>query len=130
MPGVLAEPAYPATSYVYYLKNGKQDKQARELKEEILALLSDGKYLVIPAGYVTDMATVPKIFWPITPPTGQDEVAFIIHDYLYENHKNLGYSRRFCDRQLRLFQEKYGSGKLRSFLMYSAVRLFGGGYFD
>lgn len=126
MPEVRALPPYPATSYVYM----EGQEQARELKEEVVALLSNGDYVIVPAGYVTDMATVPRVFWPITPPTGRDEVAFIIHDYLYENKDSLGYSRRFADRQLRLFQEKYGSGRVRSFLMYSAVRLFGGIYFD
>ncbi|SUF28882.1 Uncharacterized protein y4iH Flags: Precursor [Salmonella enterica] len=39
----------------------------------------------VPAGFVTDLATVPCIFWSVMPPDGKYAKAAIIHDYLYDN---------------------------------------------
>ncbi len=39
----------------------------------------------VPAGFVTDLATVPRIFWTLLPPDGKYAKAAIIHDYLYDN---------------------------------------------
>lgn len=39
----------------------------------------------VPAGFVTDLATVPCIFWSVMPPDGKYAKAAIIHDYLYNN---------------------------------------------
>lgn len=47
--------------------------------------LSEDKNDVIevPVGFVTDLATVPRIFWSLLPPDGEYAKAAIIHDYLY-----------------------------------------------
>ena len=37
----------------------------------------------VPAGFVTDFASVPRIFWRILPPLGPYKAAALIHDYLY-----------------------------------------------
>lgn len=39
----------------------------------------------VPAGFVTDLASVPRIFWTLLPPDGKYAKAAIIHDYLYDN---------------------------------------------
>ncbi|ECG8634089.1 DUF1353 domain-containing protein, partial [Salmonella enterica subsp. salamae] len=39
----------------------------------------------VPAGFVTDLATIPRIFWSLMPPDGKYAKAAIIHDYLYDN---------------------------------------------
>jgi len=36
----------------------------------------------IPAGFVTNFASVPRILWPILPPRGKYAPATIEHDYL------------------------------------------------
>jgi hypothetical protein len=43
-----------------------------------------GRYIsvTIPIGYVTDWATVPRLMWPIVPPTGKYNKATGVHDYL------------------------------------------------
>lgn len=38
--------------------------------------------IVIPKGFVTDLASVPRIFWAIFPPFGKYARAAIIHDYM------------------------------------------------
>ena len=38
--------------------------------------------IVIPKGFQTDLASVPRIFWVILPPFGAYEAAAVLHDYL------------------------------------------------
>lgn len=45
---------------------------------------ADGAHYVIPRGFETDGASVPRPLWWLYPPFGQDyEPAAILHDYLY-----------------------------------------------
>jgi hypothetical protein len=37
----------------------------------------------VPGGFATDLASVPRIFWSIFPPTGRYAWAAVVHDYLY-----------------------------------------------
>ena len=41
----------------------------------------------IPKGFVTDFATVPRMFWILFPPDGKYTQATIVHDYLYHTKK-------------------------------------------
>lgn len=41
------------------------------------------KTYVVPAGFVTDFASVPRAAWPVLPPTGSYQWAALVHDYLY-----------------------------------------------
>lgn len=42
-----------------------------------------GEYVEVAAGFVTDFASVPRVFWRLFPPTGQYGKAAVIHDRLY-----------------------------------------------
>ena len=42
-----------------------------------------GKSVTVPVGFVTDFASIPRIFWSLLPPDGQYTYPAIIHDYLY-----------------------------------------------
>jgi len=39
--------------------------------------------ITVPAGFDTDYASIPRIFWPIYPPDGEYAPAAILHDFLY-----------------------------------------------
>lgn len=39
--------------------------------------------IYVPTGFITDFASVPRLFWFILPPTGCYKAAALIHDYLY-----------------------------------------------
>ena len=43
-----------------------------------------GRYISIPAGYLTDGASVPRVLWSIVPPWGRYGQAAIVHDFLCE----------------------------------------------
>ena len=37
--------------------------------------------IIIPAGFATDLATIPRIFWALLPPSGVYEKAAVVHDF-------------------------------------------------
>ena len=39
--------------------------------------------IMVPAGFITDFASIPKILWNVLPPTGGYGKAAVIHDWLY-----------------------------------------------
>ncbi|EAV2404757.1 DUF1353 domain-containing protein [Salmonella enterica] len=82
----------------------------------------------VPAGFVTDLATVPRIFWILLPPDGKYAKAAIIHDYLYDNALRTKYE---ADRIFLDGMKVLGVPRWKRTIMYLAVRLFGrGNYTD
>jgi hypothetical protein len=53
----------------------------------------------VPAGRITDLASVPRILWAIYPPFGRYTRAAVIHDDLYDGHRRrkARYSRMYAD---------------------------------
>jgi hypothetical protein len=41
------------------------------------------KSVVVPEGFVTDLASIPRVFWQIIRPEGRHAYAAVVHDYLY-----------------------------------------------
>lgn len=81
--------------------------------------------LTVPAGFVTDFASVPRLFWNILPPFGRYGKAAIVHDYLY---RTPGYvSRPVADALFLEAMKVLGVGRLIRYTMYLAVRAFGAG---
>lgn len=40
--------------------------------------------IIIPVGFITDFASIPRLLWPVLPPTGRYGKAAVIHDWLYQ----------------------------------------------
>ncbi|HAF4828314.1 TPA: DUF1353 domain-containing protein [Salmonella enterica] len=78
----------------------------------------------VPAGFVTDLASVPRIFWTFLPPDGKYAKAAIIHDYLYDNALR---TKREADRIFLDGMTVLGVPRWKRTIMYWAVRLFGRG---
>ncbi len=77
----------------------------------------------IPAGFETDFASVPRLFWSIIPPDGRHTQAAVLHDYLY--HKHI-YSRKKSDKIFLEAMKVLRVSWWRRHVMYRAVRMFGG----
>ncbi|HGJ5067315.1 TPA: DUF1353 domain-containing protein [Salmonella enterica subsp. enterica serovar Muenchen] len=75
-------------------------------------------------GFVTNLATVPRIFWILLPPDGKYAKAAIIHDYLYDNALR---TKQEADRIFLDGITVLGVPKWKRTVMYWAVRLFGRG---
>ena len=78
----------------------------------------------VPAGFVTDLASTPRILWWLIPPHGRYAKASIVHDYMY--HRAIG-TRSYADKVFLEGMKVLGVGKIRRTLMYWAVRVFGRG---
>ncbi|EJJ3958770.1 DUF1353 domain-containing protein [Salmonella enterica subsp. enterica serovar Sandiego] len=80
----------------------------------------------VPAGFVTDLATIPRIFWTILPPDGKYAKAAIIHDWMYDNALR---TKKEADLIFLDGMTVLGVLKWKRTIMYWAVRLFGRGMY-
>ncbi len=78
--------------------------------------------VIVPIGFVTDFASVPRFLWNIAPKTGKYTGAAVIHDYLYWEGKR---SRKECDDIFLEAMTVLGVEKWKRDLMYFALRGFG-----
>lgn len=109
------------------LVDGKEYPE-RELSENFGFTLSSERgfvYATIKAGYHWNGASIPKAFWSLIggPFSGKYALASLIHDLLYDVHYTL---RREADDIFLQVMKMEGVGKLKRWLMYQAVRRFGG----
>jgi len=82
--------------------------------------------ITVPAGFVTDFASVPRVpvaFW-LTGDTAHD--AAVVHDYLYTTGQ---VDRATADAVLLEAMALSGIPAWRRYAMYWAVRAFGGAHF-
>ncbi len=84
--------------------------------------------LIIPKGFVTDLASVPRIFWIIIPPSSTKcRKASIVHDWMYvHQYKTKSYADKVFLREL-LSKDLF---MLQAYIMYWAVKLFGKGNYQ
>lgn len=55
------------------------------VKRSFIYFINDkNDYVYVPKGYLTDGASVPRIFWSIIPPWGKYGQSCVLHDYLCE----------------------------------------------
>lgn len=76
-----------------------------------------------PAGFVTDFASIPRLFWTLLPPDGAYAFAAIIHDYLYWYQP---VARDEADLVLKYAMEDFKIGPVTIQAIYAAVRAGGG----
>lgn len=98
--------------------------------------------IVVPVGFVTDFASVPRPFWAIIPRWGKHGNAAVIHDYLYQflswmleqpkyaplfGHLKCAREdpRKFADDVFLEAMVVLNVRKSTRLVMYWAVRLFG-----
>ena len=84
-------------------------------------------WIEVPADYVTDLASVPRVLWSIFPPHGRYAKAAIVHDYLYSNA--LG-TKQWADSVFLEAMTVLNVPRWRRTVMYLAVRLFGRGKYQ
>lgn len=82
----------------------------------------DGEKVIVPSGFVTDFASVPRYFWRIFPKWGKYGTAAVVHDYLYVAQTK---RRKDCDKIFLQAMEVAGVDKIVRTLFYWAVRLGG-----
>lgn len=86
---------------------------------------ASGARMEVPAGYITDFASIPPAVRGMFPPFGRHAKAAVLHDWLYlvgEPGK-----KPFADRVFVDAMEELGVSWARRTTMYKAVQIGGGG---
>lgn len=78
--------------------------------------------IVVPAGFVTDLASVPDVAEPLLPRNGEYSTAAIVHDYLYWTQSC---TRDQADNLMAIVMKQTGVSQWKELLIYGAVRLAG-----
>ncbi len=90
-----------------------------------------GQELTIPAGFVTDFASVPWPLWSFIRPWGKWGKAAVLHDFMYQTRewRNVGdfgaWGRYVADNIFLEAMKELGVARWRRNLMYWGVRAFG-----
>jgi hypothetical protein len=93
----------------------------RQLDYEV-GKVGSGLMISIPAGFVTDLATVPRVFWSLFPPDDpQYSAACVLHDYLCTYH---GFNQRVADAFFLEALQLLGVPWWKRIAMYYAVRSY------
>ena len=94
-------------------------------------LISDYIYQIenyvikVPQGFITDYASIPRIFRAIVLPYGKHSGASVVHDYLYSKGCDLSIERKKADKIFLEILKEEGVNPILARLMYIAVRIFG-----
>ena len=82
--------------------------------------------LTVPAGFASDGASVPRFFWRIVFPPGDNRAlrAAFLHDWIYRSRPE-GWTRAQADDFFRQILIEDGVPRISAELAYWGVRLFG-----
>ena len=99
-----------------------------------------GFVIVVPSGYNTDLASIPRIVWWLIAPFELSILAPILHDFVYEHKGNppapsisppgKSFTRKQADRLFLAVMRREGVSRFRRTLAYMAVRAFGWTYWN
>ena len=79
---------------------------------------------VVPRGFLTDLASVPRVFWWFNAPNDFNTIApAVLHDYLYS--VDTKYNRKQIDDIFYSALIENGATKATAFKFWLGVRLFG-----
>lgn len=103
------------------LNCGKRWVVRKEFVYEV-GSLGSGDKIVISPGFITDLASTPKLLWSILPPFGRYLPSAILHDYLYATKER---SRKKSDKIFLEAMMVLNVPAWKRYAMYYAVRLCG-----
>lgn len=78
--------------------------------------------VIVPTGFRTDLASIPRVLWSILPPFGSYSDAAVVHDFLYQFN---GIDRHDADQVLNEAMEVCQVGRWKRWTIYSGVVLGG-----
>ena len=81
------------------------------------------EFVVVPFGFITDFASVPRGLWNLFPPDGEYTQSAVLHDYMCVTNT---FSQLKIDRIFYESMGILGVPKWRRVIMYLAVRIWHG----
>lgn len=89
-----------------------------------ISVIVDDRIITVPSAFETDLASIPRIFWPFMAPQYASFVyPAILHDYLYRCSENN--SRSYADAVFYYALLNNGVSKYTAGKFYFIVRMFG-----
>ncbi len=82
----------------------------------------DYQKVTVPSGFVTDLTSVPPLFWSTLRPDGNYVNAAIAHDYLYWTQER---DRQEADKILSIIMKEFGIGWIKRNTIFQAVDKLG-----
>lgn len=83
--------------------------------------------IIVPKGFVTDYASIPRLFQLFISKLGRHRKAAVVHDYLYNSKTQYrGIHRAAADYIFLDGMKAEGVPRWKRYSMFNAVRLFGG----
>jgi hypothetical protein len=110
------------------LKTMPIDDKYWEVMEDYFYQTSRG-VIVVPKGFKTDYASVPRIFRNIINSYGKHGRGAVVHDWLYSNQCKIDITREEADKIFLEIMKECGVGSIKRNLMYRMVRMFGSSHF-
>lgn len=107
--GRFADPMYYLTSVIGWDPEPKQANAYQSVR--------------VPIGFVTDFASIPRIFWSLLPPDGLYSYAAVIHDFLYWEQY---LTRETSDAIFKMCMEDFKINAALVAAIHAAVRIGGG----
>ena len=103
------------------------------LNEDMEIVLSDGRTILIPKGFETDLSSIPQIFWGVFKPFDKGLLGDLIHDYLWEDkmaetlYFDSAYiAQKFADEERLKWRNKLAPElKIKNWLTHKVLRIFG-----
>jgi len=84
-----------------------------------------GRAVTVPAGYCTDLASVPKLLrWLVPVANAKNRKAAVVHDYLCTHGDGVCRNQKQADKVFREAMGVLGLGRFRSGALYYPVRMF------
>lgn len=107
------------------------------LNEDMEIVLSDGRTILIPKGFETDLSSIPQIFWGVFKPFDKGLLGDLIHDYLWEDKMSetllfdSAYkAQEFADIERLKWRNKLAPElKIKNWLTHKVLRIFGSAYY-
>jgi len=99
-----------------------------ELVQSLHFVIDSDTIIDVPKGFVTDLASIPRLLTPLFPIHGLQTRAAVVHDYLYSEQGDIDcgpFTREQCDEIFLIGMEQLGVGWLKRTMMYNAVRAGG-----
>ena len=100
----------------------KVGKKRWQLLAPLMYVDSDGGRYIVPTGFKTDLASIPRILYIILPPVGRYDEAAVQHDWMYY----AGCPKEWADDQFLEAMKSCGVSLAKRRAMYRGVRMFGG----
>lgn len=108
------------------------------LGEDMEIVLSDGRTILIPKGFETDLSSIPSWLWGLFKPFDEGLLGDLIHDYLYEDKMaetlyfdNAYKAQKFADQERDRWRKKLAKEfPIKNWITYKALRIFGAGVYS